>query len=193
MRRVIASITLLLAIALPLALAAAPSSKIEVATDGFPVGQDTPEGAAAGLARAFIDKDPDAFKHVAIRIYSQGNSGTEYGEFLSGTVAHMAAEKSRPTPSPSGPKAIEKVFMARQLRSRGPASYGHASFGFQDVVFVDVVVLLHNGQRALNRTLVIKDGDGRWYAHPAPHVSPLLSQGLTAESQSKVDFAEAGR
>ena len=34
---------------------------------------------------------------------------------------------------------------------------------------------LHGGGHVLNRTLVIKDRDGRWYVHPLPSVSPLLS------------------
>jgi hypothetical protein len=45
-----------------------------------------------------------------------------------------------------------------------PACYGYASFDFRDIMFVDVGVLLQNGQRSLNRTMVIKDKNGKWYA-----------------------------
>lgn len=190
MRHFVVFAVFLLAVALPQSAMAAPKSKMAIAADGFPTGQETPEGAAAALARAFIEKDPAAFKRVSIRVYNQAQAGTEYEAFLSGVVADMASEKNRATPSPGSPKAIGKVFAARHLSSSGPASYGYASFGFQDVAFVDVGVLLHNGQRALNRTLVIKDRDGIWYAHPAPFVSPLLSKGLNSEPPSKSDFSE---
>jgi hypothetical protein len=102
----------------------------------------------------------------------------------------MRQEAARETASPGGPKAIAKVFAARRLTRDGPASYGYAAFGFQDVVFVDVEAVLHNGERALNRTLVIRDKDGSWYVHPVPDVSPLLSMGLNEESASERDFSD---
>ena len=46
---------------------------------------------------------------------------------------------------------------ARALSRKGPADYGKTLFAFQDVLFVDVAVALHNGQKYLNRTLVIED------------------------------------
>jgi hypothetical protein len=51
-------------------------------------------------------------------------------------------------------------------------------------MFVDVEVLLHDGKQLLRRTMVIKDRDGRWYVHPVPDVSPLLSSGLYDETPS---------
>jgi hypothetical protein len=101
----------------------------------------------------------------------------------------MHEEASRDTPSPNGPKAIIKVFVARHLSRNGPASYGYAAFGFQDVMFVDVVALLHGGNRTLNRTLVVRDKDGHWYVHPVPSVSPLLSVGLNEEAPSKEELS----
>jgi hypothetical protein len=38
--------------------------------------------------------------------------------------------------------------------------------------------------RAMNRTLVIKDKDGKWYVHPDPSASPLISEGLNEEKAS---------
>ncbi|MEQ1752014.1 MAG: hypothetical protein ABL974_21515, partial [Prosthecobacter sp.] len=84
-----------------------------------------------------------------------------------------------------------KVFAARSLSKNGPASYGYASFSFQEVKFVDVGVFLHGDKRALNRTMVIKDKDGKWYVHPMPDVSPLLSAGLNDEAASEQDFSDA--
>ena len=104
----------------------------------------------------------------------------------------MAKEAAKKDPSPSGPKAIGKTFAARHLSHDGPVSYGSASFGFQDIMFVDVGVFLHDGAHSLVRTLVIKDKDGKWYAHPLPNAgSGLLCEGLNEESPSEKDFSEA--
>jgi hypothetical protein len=102
----------------------------------------------------------------------------------------MKAEAAREEPSPRGPKSIGKVFAARHLSRSGPVSYGYEAFGFEDIMFVDIGVYLHNGQRAMNRTLVIKDQDGKWYVHPAPDVSPLLSEGLNEEKESVLDLTD---
>ena len=60
-------------------------------------------------------------------------------------------------------------------------------------MFVDVGVYLQNGERAMNRTMVIKDRDGKWYVHPAPYVSPLLSEGLNDEDNSVLDITDVYR
>jgi len=165
--------------------------RLRVAADGFPSGHDTPEGAACDLARAFISRDIALFTNTCVRPYGGGKAREDYAAFLRSTVQSMEKEAARQQPSPGGPRSIGKVFAARHLSRGGPASYGYAAFDFQDIVFVDVGVVLHNGNRALNRTLVIRDRDGKWYVHPAPGVSPLLSTGLNDESPSDRDFAEA--
>lgn len=189
MRRLII-LTLLLGAAFIAPLHAASKPPIEVAADGFPSGHETPEGAATDLGRAFINKDVKAFENACIRPYGGGEARQEYEKFLNDVTSSIRAEKERTSPSPEGPKAIGKVFAARHLRVSGPASYGNTAFSFQDIAFVDVGALLHNGAQVLNRTLVIKDRDGKWYAHPAPNVSPLLSHGLNSESPSTKDFSE---
>ena len=88
-------------------------------------------------------------------------------------------------------KAIDKVFAARHLSKGGPALWGYAAFGFEDVMFVDVEAILQNGRRSLNRMLVIKNKDGKWYAHPAPETESLLSAGLNDEATSTQDFSDA--
>ena len=162
---------------------------IRVATDGFPVGQDTPEGVAADFARAFIKSDVGLFSSSCIRPYGGGKVRQDYSRLLKATVDGMKEERQRQTPSLRNPIKIAKIFAARHLATDGPASYGYSSFDFQDIMFVDVGVLLQNGERSLNRTLVIKDTDGRWYVHPAPDISPLLSTGLNQEKASVQDFA----
>jgi hypothetical protein len=170
----------------------AAKPKIKVADDGFPAGRDTPEGAACDLARAFIGHDVSLFMTTCVPLYAGGNGPEDYAKFLQSTVERMKQEALEAEPSPGGPKSIDKVFAARHLSRNGPASYGYASFNFQDVMFVDVGVLLHNGKRSLNRTLVIKDRGGKWYAHPLPTAgSGLLGDGLNDESPSEKDFSEA--
>jgi len=165
--------------------------KIKVASDGFPTGHDTPEGAACDFARAFINRDAGLYSDVCLKPYGAGKSRDDYEAFLKSSIESIKQEAAKTEPSPGGPKAIGKVFAARHLTSFGPASYGYASFEFQDVKFVDVGVFLHNGDHVLNRTFMIKDKDGKWYVHPDPNVSPLLSQGLSKESSSVSDFSEA--
>jgi hypothetical protein len=169
----------------------AAKPKLKVAADGLPSGHDSPEGVACDLARAFIKRDVGLFTNTCIRMYSGGESRTNYQAFLEARIQRIKDEAAKKEPSPFGPKAIGKLFAARHLSKGGPASYGYASFDFQDVMFVDVGVYLQNGERSLTRTLVIKDRDGKWYAHPAPDVSPLLSMGLNEEDKSTQDFTDA--
>ncbi len=169
--------------------AGSPKPKIKVASDGFPTGQQTPEGAAADLARAFIFRDAAGFRAVAIRPYGTGQNRADYEAYLKGVENHLKQAKGKL--SPDDPKKITKVFAARHLTRQGPASWGYAAFGFQDVMFVDVDTVLHNGHSHLKRTLVIKDKDGKWYAQPVSDVSPLLSQGLYDESPSVRLFSDA--
>jgi hypothetical protein len=163
---------------------------LRVAADGLPSGHDTPEGAACDLARSFINRDEKLFSSTSIRLYGGGNGREAYARFLQETVQSIKAEAAKKESSPQGPKSIGKVFAARHLSKSGPASYGYAAFGFEDIMFVDIGVYLHNGERAMNRTLVIKDKDGRWYVHPAPDVSPLLSEGLNEEKASVLDLTD---
>jgi hypothetical protein len=163
--------------------------KVRVATDGFPTGQDTPEGVAADFTRAFINTDAALFSGSCIRPYGGDQVRDAYSNFLHGVVESMKYETQKKLVSAKNPKKIGKVFAARHLSANGPASYGQAAFDFQDIMFVDVGVFLQNGEPALNRTLVVKDRDGKWYVHPAPNISPLLSSGLNEEKASVQDFS----
>lgn len=164
--------------------------KLRVASDGLPSGHDTPEGAACDLARAFIARDDKLFGSTSIRLYGGGAAREAYSKFLQQTAESIKAEAAKKQPSPQGPKSIGKVFAARHLSKSGPVFYGNATFGFEDIMFVDVGVYLQNGDRAMNRTMVIKDRDGKWYVHPAPYISPLLSEGLNDEDNSVLDITD---
>jgi hypothetical protein len=158
-----------------------------VASDGFPTGQSTAEGAAADLARAFIKRDFGLFEKICLPVYGAKEVRAAYEEFRAEVKKSMQEEAQKKEPSPGGPKTIGKVFAARRLSLDGPASYGYAVFGFEDVQFVDVGVLLVNGDRSLNRTLVVKKS-GKWFVHPLPSISPLLCAGLNDEQDSVADW-----
>lgn len=164
---------------------------LKVEKDGFPAGHSSPEGVACDLARAFIQRDATLFKGTCIKPFGGGENKKTYTDFLTKMGQSFLAERKKKTRSPGGPKTITKVFAARPLSKNGPASYGYAVFGFKDVRFVDVSVTLQNGQSAMNRTLVIQDANGKWYVHPLPTSSPLLSYGLNEEEISTKDFSEA--
>jgi len=186
-RRRTATLIVLLISSLVGSSAAKP--RLKVAADGFPTGQATPEGAASDLARAFMARDAAGFRNICIRPYGGGQARTEYAQYLNGVSEHLKQEKGNS--SPDDPKKIVTVFAARHLSRNGPSSYAYASFDFQDVMFVDLEVVLQSGNRQLRRTMVIKDRDGKWYAHPVPDVSPLLSHGLYDEKASVQEFTDA--
>jgi hypothetical protein len=132
-------------------------SKIRLGNDGFPIGRNTPEGAACDFARAFILRDSKMFTNVCARFKPTSKSGKEYADFIASKVESINAEANRKDSPPRGPKAIGKVYAARHLSKNGPASFGYAAFDFYDVMFVDVDVLLHGDTRVLNRTMVVKE------------------------------------
>ncbi len=180
---------ILIALLFSLFLASATAKpKITVARDSFPTGQSTPEGAAADLARAFMAADPARFRSICVRPYGAGEARAEYENYLAGVVEHLTQKNAKPVPD--NPRTISKVFAARHLTKNGPASYGYASFGFLDVMFVDVEVVLNNGKPLLRRTMVIQDRDAKWYAHPVPDISPVLSDGFYEESKSVQLFTD---
>ena len=165
----------------------APPSKpkIKVAADGFPAGHATPEGTACDLARAFITTDAALFTTTCLPAYGDPTLQNSYKDFLHGVIESFLKLKAlKLDPAPDNPKSIAKVFAARHLSRDGLADRAREAFGFQDVAFVDVDAVLNNGEHAVNRTLVVKDKDGQWYAHPTPELSPQLSDGLDDESPS---------
>jgi hypothetical protein len=170
----------------------APAKKpvLAVEADGLPGGHDTPEGAACDLARSYIKSDEKLFSDICIRPYGGGTGREKYTTFLQATKHLIEQEHTKKTPTPNKPDKIGKVYAARRLSMNGPESLGYAAFNFQELMFVDVGVYDVNGQRELNRTLVIKDKDGKWYAHPNPAITPLLMAGLNQEKPSTLDVSD---
>jgi hypothetical protein len=165
--------------------------KIKVAADGFPAGQDTPEGTACDLIRAFIKRDTTLFTNTCIQPFGQGKDRTNYEAFLERKVKSMREEAARNAPSPAGPKSITKVFAARTLTQRGPASFAYAAFDFRALKFVDLRTIRQNGEPAKYRVMVIKKTDEKWYVHPSPELAGPLTAGLNSEPPSTIDFSEA--
>ena len=168
-----------------------PKPKLKVAADGFPAGHATPEGAACDLARAFITTDAALFTTTCLPAFGDDTLQNTYKDFLHGVVDSLLRIKSlKLDTDPYNPKAIAKVFAARHLTKPGPAAYGRTTFGFEDVAFVDVDAELKDGEHAVNRTLVVKNKDGQWYAQPTPELSPQLGDGLDDESPSTQTFTD---
>ena len=165
--------------------------KLKVEADGLPSGHDSPEGVACDVVRSLINRNARLFSNSCVRLYAGGTGPTAYAQFLRETAQNIRREAAKKAPSPGGPKSIGKVFAARHLSKSGPVAYGYAAFGFQDIMFVDVSVFLYSGERSMMRTLLIKDKDGKWYVHPAPSSTPLLSEGLDEEKASVVEFSAA--
>jgi hypothetical protein len=98
-------------------------------------------------------------------------------------TAHLKPQLGKPIP-PDALTKIARLFAARHLEQEWSCHVWLRQLPLRDVMFVDVAVLLHDGKQLLRRTMVIKDRDGRWYVHPVPDVSPLLSSGLYDETPS---------
>ncbi len=172
-------------------VAPADRPDLTVEADGFPGGNETPEGSATDLARAFISRDMQLFQSIRLEPFGGEGNRTAYNDFLDNVTTAMQEEAEKPIPSAGGPKLIDSVFAARHPSIDGPASTGYALYNFHDVMFVDVQVELHNGEKVLNRTLVVQLDDKTWRVHPAPHTAELLSEGLNDETESTRPFSEA--
>ena len=161
-----------------------------VVKDGFPTGNDTPEGAACDLARAFIHDDAALFLATCIEPFGDVEAKAAYHRFLESVVVQMKMDPAKSGPAAESPRSIVKCFAARHLSKPGPASGAAAALGFQDVMYVDVTARLQNGETQLCRTLVIKNKLGKWMVEPQPEQWPSLSAGLDDESPSTQDFSE---
>lgn len=186
-RRCFSVLFLLLALAFNASAGSKP--KLKLAEDGFPTGQNTPEGAASDFVRAMAQGDTSLLTKVCLRPFGDGQARSDYTGYLSSLVSQIEEQKEKREQAGDPPARIARVYAARSLSSTGPASYAHAMFDFQDVKFVDVDVLLGGSKHHLRRTLVIEDR-GKWYVHPAPSISPLLSDGLVDETPSEQSVSD---
>lgn len=153
----------------------------------WPRGDDTPEGIACDLARAFITGDDALF--LASCVEARGEfERPEYAKFLRDTVAQIKEARRTGLERNHGPKKIVKLFIARPLSRSGPNSYVHAANIGKDIRFVDVICDLHGGGTLASRTLVLQKTSGDWLAIPMPESFPFLSDGLNDEPDSTVEW-----
>jgi hypothetical protein len=160
----------------------------EIAKDGFPTGQATPEGAACDYARAFINLDKKALRAVVMPPHGSARRMKRYEEVLDNISASLDQQAAGGDRRPTGRKAIIVCFAARSLTDDGPASYAYAHLSYGDVKFVDVKVQRVNGTMHRYRTLTLRQPDGKWVVDPVPTLDPKLSAGLKDETRSTKDF-----
>ena len=154
------------------------------AADGFPAGQDSPEGVACDLARVFIHHDVELFKRIVMPVYGTPEQREQYTKFLAMVEDGLPGQARQL--SPQSPLQILICYAVRDLSDPGPAAYGKSEYGFQNVQFVDIRAQLRNEEMLVNRTLVLQDEAGKWFVHPLPATSPCLSVGLGEERLSTV-------
>lgn len=163
------------------------SAETNASPDGFPTGQQTPEGAACDLARSFINADAELFKSVCLS-WKAGESGEQYTAFIEDMAARMNSMQGQSLEQFGGPKEITTCYEARHLSNNGPGSYGFAVMNLMDVMFVDVIADTWEGSPFMSRTLVVMRSDQNWYAVPRTDLFPLLSTGLMSESDSTAEW-----
>jgi len=160
----------------------------QIAKDGFPTGQSTPEGAASDMARALMTNNVVLLKASTLETFGTGRTQKIYESSMEKMVEGTEKEKAGESKNPKLPQKFDKVYQARDLRRKGPTSYAKTAFGYEDVKFVDMVTILRDGSKLTNRTLVVLKEDGKWYVHPFPTIDPLLSSGLNSETPSQIEF-----
>jgi len=161
---------------------------IALASDGFPTGRTTPEGAACDFARTFINVDADALLALAVPPLGNGESTAEYRAFLDEIAAQTREQQARDPADRNAPKRITECFAARPLSRSGPASVAYAVFDFYDLLFVDVVIEECSGHLFTCRTLTLMNKDDVWSVLPAPEYYPMLAMGLNEEPDSVIRF-----
>jgi len=137
---------------LVLVATSAAQQSVKLAKDGFPTGNNTPEGVACDHMRSLIARD------------------------------------SKSKPSRGTPIAIGQCFAARHITKSDPSSFASTHLRFEDIMFVDVQIEQYGGKTNVERTLVIKDGKGKWKIHP-DDLSLVVR--LNDEVSSEKDFSEA--
>ena len=160
--------------------------KEKIAEDGFPTGQETPEGAACDAIRAFGNCDHEAWLSLLVRpIYGDGDQNQEYEKFKNFKVeeAKKYAQRS------DRPKVrLVKVFKSRSFSTNGPVSAAFALLDFQDNQFVDMHVQIGENVHQMRYQMLL-DQDDKWYFNPRPDLSsPLVSMGLNEEEDSTEEW-----
>jgi len=144
-----------------------------------PKGQNTAEGVAADLAKAFIHADNGLWEKIQ---FSRFQTKKEYKKFIDAISKQMDSLKNQK--NKRGPKEILEIRKMGKLSKNGPNSYAYATFNIPEIGYVDVCVLDYDDQKRWNRTFVLKS-EKKWYVLTRPDLFPLLSMGLNNEKEIK--------
>ena len=154
------------------------------ATIGFPTGTATPEGVAADLVRAFINRDPRLFNNAREIRLCEGSDdpGRYYAAFLERASFATGSKTFNIHTLPNPLKRISKVFVARSFGPHDKDAKAYSDLNlrlaFLDAQkFVDVVAVDSDGTEFLHRTIVVKQIGGAWFAVP-----PLSERHWTGEN-----------
>jgi hypothetical protein len=165
---------------------AKPSLSLE--NDKLPGGHSTPEGVAADLSRAYITCSDKLLLTTSVAPFGGALDQKKYKSYIDQQIKLIA--KAANKPGQNLPQIIAKVFAARRFPGSQDIVKKYASFGFKDIKFVDIGLILRNGHRSLERTLVIEKSDGKWYADPAPQLISGMSDILNVQPKSTIDFSK---
>ena len=151
--------------------------RLAVAGD-LPNNQQTPEGAAVLMAKAFIEADSALWKSIQSPKLMRNE---ELSAFVKEITKQMEEVKKLDPQKRPGPVKILEVRKKGYLSQNGPNSYAYAALNFRDIGFVDVVVADRTGRTTKNRTFVCQEKDLKWYVLPRPDLFPLLTSGINDE------------
>ncbi len=163
-----------------------PSTRVEV--DEWPWGHGMAEGVACDLARSFIRADSSLMTASCLRPFGATTVQQRYIRLMAIMTNQLNEMAKASKPNPSAPQRIVKVFAFRQLSHKSAANAARSEYHFRNVGFVDIIAMLNNGHQAMNRTFVVQQADGKWYADPMPMATPKISLGLNEEPMSKVEI-----
>lgn len=168
-----------------------PPQPVHAKADACPSGIATPEGVAADMVRAFIDRDSKVFNNSRYIRMCEGrdNPAKYYAAFLENASFANGSEVFNIDDLPNPLQRISKVFSARSVAPPDEASKATwqqslAFMSLEDRMFVDVVAVDSTGTEFVHRTVVEKHVGGAWFAVPPLSTPHWHSETLKAYSPS---------
>lgn len=155
-------------------------------SDGFPTGNETPEGAATDLMRAFINRDAELFHQRRWVISCEGynDPANAYTNFLAHMPKPITTKANKNVSASSDSQRIGKVYAARvSSKFSGQNLESSKLLGVMGhEAFVDVVTIGENETHYLSRISVSQNADRKWCA--------AFGSLHDHESESTTDFTE---
>ena len=172
-----------------------PPQAVSDKTDECPSGIATPEGVAADMVRAFIDRDSRLFNNARHKRMCEGrdNPAKYFAAFLeNASFAHNSKMFNIDT-LPNPLKRISTVYVTRSMAPQDADAEAawKQSLRFDskdDRMFVDVVAVDSDGTAFAHRIVVEKHVGGAWFAVPPLSTPHWHSEALKAYSPSSDVF-----